>query len=65
MNPIQIPNDGGKSVNILGIPMLMRIHGRDTGGVLSVVESHDVPAAARHRTSITARTRVWFQRRDP
>jgi hypothetical protein len=30
-------------VNILGIPMLIRIHGRDTNGVLSAVESHDVP----------------------
>ncbi|HKW31099.1 MAG TPA: hypothetical protein VJT54_17375, partial [Verrucomicrobiae bacterium] len=26
MNPIQIPNDGGKKVNILGIPMVIRIH---------------------------------------
>ena len=30
-------------MNILGIPMLIRIHGRSTGGVLSVVESLDVP----------------------
>lgn len=43
MNPIQVPITGGKQVNILGIPMLIRIHGRDTGGVVSVVESHDVP----------------------
>ena len=43
MNPIQVPNDGGKQVNSLGIPMLIRIHGCDTGGVLSVVESHDLP----------------------
>jgi len=43
MNPIQVPNGGGKSVNILGIPLTIRIHGRDTGGMLSVVESHDVP----------------------
>jgi len=43
MNPIQVPNDGGKQVNILGIPMVIRIHGRDTGGVISAVESHDVP----------------------
>lgn len=43
MNPIQISSDGGKHVNILGIPMRIRIHGRDTGGVISVVESHDVP----------------------
>jgi quercetin dioxygenase-like cupin family protein len=43
MNPIQVPNNGGKSVNILGIPMFIRVHGRDTGGTVSVVESHDVP----------------------
>jgi quercetin dioxygenase-like cupin family protein len=43
MHPIHIPNDGGKKLNILGIPMVIRIHGRDTGGVVSVVESHDVP----------------------
>ena len=43
MTPVQIPSDGGKKVNILGIPMLIRIHGRDTGGILSAVESHDVP----------------------
>ena len=43
MQPIHVPNDGGKKVNILGIPMVIRIHGRDTGGVVSAVESHDVP----------------------
>ena len=43
LNPIHVPGTGGKSVNILGIPMFIRIHGRDTGGVVSVVESHDVP----------------------
>ena len=43
MNPIHVPHDGGKAVNILGIPMVIRVHGRDTGGVVSVVESHDVP----------------------
>jgi quercetin dioxygenase-like cupin family protein len=43
MKPIQIPNDGGRKVNILGIPMVIRIHGRDTGGTVSAVESHDVP----------------------
>ena len=42
MNPIQIPHDGGKKLNVLGIPMVIRIHGRDTGGVVSAVESHDV-----------------------
>jgi len=43
VNPIEVPSDGGKQVNVLGTPMLIRIHGRDTGGVLSVVETHDLP----------------------
>ena len=43
MSHIQIPYNGCKQVNILGVPMCIRVHGRDTGGVVSVVESHDVP----------------------
>ena len=43
MHPFHVPNDGGKKVNILGIPMVIRVHGRETGGVVSAVESHDVP----------------------
>ena len=43
MTPIHISENGGKQINILGIPMVIRIHGRDTGGIVSVVESHDVP----------------------
>jgi quercetin dioxygenase-like cupin family protein len=43
MNPIQIPSEGGKQVNVLGIPMVIRIHGRDTDSAVAVVESHDVP----------------------
>lgn len=43
MNPIQVSTDGGKALNILGIPMLIRVWGRDTGGIVSVVESRDVP----------------------
>ncbi|HRI15851.1 MAG TPA: cupin domain-containing protein [Verrucomicrobiota bacterium] len=43
MNPISTSSDGGKNVNVLGIPITIRIHGRDTNGVVSVVESHDVP----------------------
>jgi quercetin dioxygenase-like cupin family protein len=43
MKPIQVPSGGGKKVSILGIPMVIRVHGRDTGGVVSAVESHDVP----------------------
>jgi quercetin dioxygenase-like cupin family protein len=42
MNAIQVPCDGGQKLNVLGIPMVIRIHGRDTGGVVSAVESHDV-----------------------
>lgn len=43
MNPVHVPSNSGKQINILGISMLIRIHGRDTGGVLSAVESHDSP----------------------
>src|SRR5215475_11350218 len=43
MNAIQVPDKGGRFVNILGIPMYIRVLGRDTGGTVSVVESHDVP----------------------
>ena len=43
MNPILTPFGGGKQVNVLGIPIFIRLHGRDTGGVLSVVESIDLP----------------------
>jgi len=43
MTPIQVQSDGGRKVNVLGIPMVIRIHGRDTGGIVSAVESHDVP----------------------
>jgi len=58
MNPIQLPKDTGQKVNILGIPMLIRLHGRDTGGILSAVESHDVtgggpPPHIHHREDET------------
>jgi len=43
MKPVHASADGGKKVNVLGIPIVIRLHGRDTGGVVSVVESHDVP----------------------
>lgn len=43
MKPVHILADGGVPLNVLGIPMVIRLHGRDTGGVVSAVESHDVP----------------------
>ena len=43
MKPIQVTPNGGEKLNVLGIPMVIRIHGRDTGGIVSAVESHDVP----------------------
>ena len=30
-------------MNVLGVPMVVRLHGRDTGEVISKVESHDLP----------------------
>jgi len=41
VNPIQVPPDGGSKVNVLGSPMAIRLHGRDTGGVVSAVESRE------------------------
>src|SRR5580765_4323815 len=43
MNPIHVPFDEGKKVNVIGNALNIRIHGRDTGGVLSVVESVEQP----------------------
>jgi len=43
MNPIHVPSGEGKKVNLLGIPSLICIHGRDTGGVVSVIELRDHP----------------------
>lgn len=43
MNPISVPPNGGKAVHVLGIPIFVRVGGRDTNGALAVVESHDVP----------------------
>lgn len=43
MTPLFVSTGGGKAVNILGIPMLLRVFGRDTNGTLAVVESHDSP----------------------
>jgi mannose-6-phosphate isomerase-like protein (cupin superfamily) len=58
MNPIQVPENGGKHVNILGTSMLIRVHGRDTAGAISVVETHDVfgggpPLHIHHREDET------------
>ena len=58
MIAIQVPVDGGKAVNILGIPMLIRVHGRSTNGTVSVVESRDVtgggpPPHIHHREDET------------
>jgi quercetin dioxygenase-like cupin family protein len=43
VNPIQVSAAGGRPLNILGTALILRLHGRDTNGTLSVVESHDVP----------------------
>ncbi|SKA85629.1 Cupin domain-containing protein [Prosthecobacter debontii] len=43
MNPIHIPFAEGKLVNVIGNAITIRLHGRDTGGALSVIESIDKP----------------------
>jgi len=58
MNPIQIPSEGGKQINVLGIPMVIRIHGRDTNSTVAVVESYDLtgggpPPHIHHREDET------------
>src|SRR5215467_3872478 len=58
MTPIHLASDGGQKVSILGIPMVIRLHGRDTGGLVSAVESHDVtgggpPLHIHHREDET------------
>jgi len=45
MKPILVPSDGGNKLSVLGLAMNVRIHGRDTGGVVSVVESIDQPGS--------------------
>jgi quercetin dioxygenase-like cupin family protein len=46
MNPMLIPSGEGKSVSVIGIAITIRLHGRDTGGVLSVIESVDQPGGS-------------------
>jgi quercetin dioxygenase-like cupin family protein len=58
MQPIHIPSVGGARLNVLGIPMVIRIHGRDTAGTVSAVESHDLegggpPLHIHHREDET------------
>lgn len=43
MKPIQVPAGAGQAVNVLGTPMWIRVHGRDTAGTVSVVETQDQP----------------------
>lgn len=45
MQPVHIPKSGGKAVNVLGTPILLRVFGRDTNGTLAVVESIDAAQA--------------------
>jgi quercetin dioxygenase-like cupin family protein len=43
MKPIHSPLGEGKKVNVIGNCLNIRIHGRDTNGVLAVVDSIDQP----------------------
>ena len=43
MTPLLISLGEGKSVSVIGNAITIRLHGRDTGGVLSVAESIDQP----------------------
>lgn len=43
MKLVHVPINGGQAVNVLGIPIFLRVRGSDTNGTLAVVESHDSP----------------------
>lgn len=43
MTPFHTPVAGGKAINVLGTPMLLRVLGRDTNNTVAVVESIDSP----------------------
>jgi quercetin dioxygenase-like cupin family protein len=43
MNPKHIPSGEGKVLDVLGTAITIRLHGNDTNGVLSVIESGDRP----------------------
>jgi quercetin dioxygenase-like cupin family protein len=43
MKPIHVPSGEGKKVSVIGNALSIRIHGRDTGGAFSVVESREAP----------------------
>ena len=43
MNPMLIGAEEGNAVNVIGNAITIRLHGRATGGVLSVAESIDQP----------------------
>lgn len=42
MHPIHLSSDSRNQLNILGIPMFIRIRGQDTNGTVAAVESHDL-----------------------
>lgn len=43
MTPKAIAADQGRTVSVIGNQITIRLHGRDTGGALSVLESVDMP----------------------
>ena len=43
MKPIHTPSGHGQKVNVIGNALTIRVHGRDTGNVLAVIESIDPP----------------------
>lgn len=41
--PITIAPGGGTATNVIGNPITIKIHGRDTGGVFAMIETLDKP----------------------
>ena len=42
-NPVVVAAGAGKTVSVIGNSITIKVHGRDTGGTLCVVESADAP----------------------
>lgn len=45
MNIIHTPNEKSDTLNVIGSRVMIRLHGRDTNGLISIVECHDDPGS--------------------
>ena len=64
MSPIQISADGGRQLSVLGIPMSIRVQGRDTGGMVAVMESRDMPGGGGRAGTLRHLSRSSLKAKD-